>query len=136
MKAPAALLWERALTAFKSAKVLLATDAEGAVSRAYYAAFYAASAVFAGEKKYFLRHSALRAAVHKELIHGGRWPEERGRDYRMLSESRETADYGEMRAVSEETAEEAIEAARRILEEVSRSQPGAFPLPPDFFQVT
>ena len=75
--------------------------------------------------------SALRAAVHKELIHRGRWPEERGRDYRMLYESREAADYGDTRAVSEETAQAAIEAAGRILHEVSRSQPDVFLLPPD-----
>jgi uncharacterized protein (UPF0332 family) len=131
MKVPSALLWERALTALASARILLPTDPEGAASRAYYASFYAVSALFALEEKYYSRHSALRAALHKELIHGGRWPEERGRDYRLLYESREAADYGDTRAVSEETGQEAIAAAGRILQEVSRSQPDLFLLRPN-----
>ena len=39
-----------------------------AVNRAYYACFYAASAVLPRMGKKFVKHSGLRAAVHQDLV--------------------------------------------------------------------
>lgn len=73
MKRYAADLWERAQRSLATARMdLSAGDSDAAASRAYYAAFYAVSALFALEGKSYRKHSALDSAVHKELVHSGR----------------------------------------------------------------
>jgi len=42
-----------------------------AVNRAYYACFYAASAVLLLQGEKFVKHSGVRAALHKKLIKTG-----------------------------------------------------------------
>jgi uncharacterized protein (UPF0332 family) len=44
------------------------TRMEFAVNRAYYACFYAASAVLLRLGKKFVKHTGLRAAVHQDLV--------------------------------------------------------------------
>lgn len=107
--------WQRAQRAIQSATTLLASDPESAVSRAYYAAFHALTALFALRGQSFNKHAALRSALHKDLIHAGDWPAELGKDYDLLTELRETGDYGGTTRVSEENARRAIEAAQRII---------------------
>src|SRR5947208_2156058 len=43
-----------------------------AVNRAYYACFYAASAVLLQEGCKFVKHSGVRSAVHQDLVKTGR----------------------------------------------------------------
>ncbi|MBN2562960.1 MAG: HEPN domain-containing protein [Phycisphaerae bacterium] len=43
-----------------------------AVNRAYYACFYAASAVLLSEGRKFVKHSGVRAALHRHLVKTGR----------------------------------------------------------------
>jgi len=64
-----------------------------AVNRAYYAAFYAASAALLHRGRTFTRHAGLRAAVHSELIKSGHVDPEWGRAFDRLFESRQRADY-------------------------------------------
>lgn len=71
MNAEAADLWSRALQALRTAKSNLAIDPDAAASRAYYVAFYAVSALFALQGKTFSKHSALRGALHRDLIKAG-----------------------------------------------------------------
>ena len=55
-----------------------------AINRAYYACFYAASAVLLRDKQKFVKHKGVRAAVHKNLVKAGApdessqvpWPEQ------------------------------------------------------------
>lgn len=68
MNPEAAALWDRAQKAVASARALVETDADGAASRAYYAAFYAVSALFSVEGKAFTKHTAVAAAVHRDLV--------------------------------------------------------------------
>ena len=56
-------LWDRAQKALAAARRELAVDPDLAASRAYYAAFYAVSALLAAEGSTFTRHSAVEAAV-------------------------------------------------------------------------
>lgn len=64
--------WDRAREAFRSAQLLVAHNGfDSAVSRAYYAAFHAVTALFALEGRTFTKHSALEAAVHRDLVKGG-----------------------------------------------------------------
>jgi uncharacterized protein (UPF0332 family) len=83
-----------------------------AVNRAYYACFYAASAVLllAGHK--FVKHSGLRGAVHRELVKNGRLAPEWGKAYDRLFEARQTADYLAWAEVDPAEAEELLAMAR------------------------
>ena len=127
MNAEAADFWSRALQALRTAKDLVGTDSDASASRAYYAAFYAVSALFALQGKTFAKHSALRTALHRDLIKAGRWSVERGEDYSLLLKLRDTGDYGGGIHVSSEEAAEAVEAAHHILLAVREISPEPFP---------
>lgn len=122
--------WHRALRALDSARILKATDPDGSVSRAYYAAFYAVSALFAAQGKTFSKHSALEAAVHRDLVKQGRWSKQLGCDYSALVGFRTTGDYGVLEHVSEADAEEALLAAGRIVRAVHNEHLKDLPSPP------
>ena len=123
MKEFAGSQWERAQRTIKTAVALLESDPESATSRAYYAAFHALTALFALRSRSFKKHTALRAALHKELIKTDQWSVELGRDYDFLMDLREISDYSGVGRVSEENARCAVEAAQRVItacqEEVS-----------------
>jgi uncharacterized protein (UPF0332 family) len=131
MKAAPSDLWARALRALRTALLTLPPDPDATSSRAYYAAFYAVSALFALEGKTFTKHAAVESAVHRDLVKTGRWPVERGKEYSFLFELRSTGDYGGAEHVSDEEAREALEAARRILQAVHDASPQDFPKPDD-----
>jgi len=95
--------------------MLVESDPESAASRAYYAAFHALTALFALRGQSFKKHTALRAALHRDLIKSGEWPRERGKDYDLLTELREASDYGEMARIIDQDARRAVEAAQRII---------------------
>ena len=120
-------LWQRALDAIRVAKHDLVVSADAAASRAYYAAFYAVSARFALEGKTFARHSAVEAAVHRDLVKAGLWPKDLGERYSMLVELRSISDYGDVEHVSPQEAKDAIAAATAILDSVRESSSGRFP---------
>ncbi|MCK4627105.1 MAG: HEPN domain-containing protein, partial [Phycisphaerae bacterium] len=104
--------------------VLLSPDA--AASRAYYAAFYAVSAYFALQDKTFSRHSAVEAAVHRDLIRPGIWKEALGKGFSRLGQLRNRGDYGGNRHVSNEDAEESVQTATRILQAVAQTDSEVF----------
>ena len=126
MNARAADLWERAKKALAVAKAVSTLDPDSAASRAYYAAFYAR---FVLEGKTFRKHSAVEAAVHRDLVKAGIWPAELGQGYSRLSETRSIGDYGEMEHVSEASSAEAIQIAGEILSAIAREHPREFTLP-------
>lgn len=116
-------MWARSKEALRTAEADLSVSSDAAASRAYYAVFYAVSALFALEGCEFSKHSQVRAAVHRDLVKTGRWPVERGEDYSFLLRLRETGDYGGSRHVSGDEADEAIVAAKRIIELVRKAHP-------------
>ena len=95
-------------------------------SRAYYAAFYAVSAHFILQDKTFSKHSAVEAAVHRDLIRPGEWPKELGRGFSRLVQLRSRGDYGGNRHVSDTDAEESIQIAAEILQAVAKANPKVF----------
>jgi len=121
-------LWERAVKTIQDAGMSLSFSPDNAANRAYYAAFYAVSALFASEERFFKKHTATRAAVHKELVNTGRWNESLGDDYDKLLGLREVADYGVLQHTSPEEAREAIEQADRVLHAVHEARPDLFPI--------
>lgn len=122
-------LWGRAQKALVAAERELTLDPDLAASRAYYAAFYAVSALFALEERTFTRHSAVESAVHRDLVKTGRWSVELGAAYSSLIQARETADYGGVEHLAPEDAHGAVDAAKQILTAIARLLPLAGDLP-------
>jgi uncharacterized protein (UPF0332 family) len=121
--------WDRALEAFRGAQLLVAHGGfDSAASRAYHAAFHAVTALFALEGRTFTKHSALEAAVHRDLA--GRWSADLGRDYSFCLDVRGVGDYGSDVRVDVSQATDAIEAARRILLAIHEALPADFPAVP------
>ena len=111
-------LWDRAKAALHAARANLSIDADTAAWRAYYAGFYAASALFASEGVTFTKHSGVESAVHRDLVKAGRWPQARGADYSDLRKLRQTGDYGGHVRVATSEAVEAVAGAERVLDAV------------------
>jgi uncharacterized protein (UPF0332 family) len=63
----------------------------------------------------FTKHTAVRAALHRDLIQSGALSVELGRDYDFWLDLRETADSGGIAEASLASAKKAIEKARAIL---------------------
>lgn len=111
--------WQRAMRALASARLLLeAGDHDGAASRAYYAAFHAFSAVFALEGVTHTKHTQLEAAVHRDLIRGGRIGAASGQALSTLREYRTRGDYGGADHVNAAAAELGVRAATEVIESI------------------
>ena len=124
--------WDRAVDALRDAHLLLANGGfDGAASRAYYAAFHAVTALFALDGRMFAKHSALEAAVHRDLVKAGSWPADLGRDFSFCVELRGVGDYGADVRVDVKQATDGITSARRILVAVRGALPVNFPPVPD-----
>lgn len=124
--------WDRAVDALRDAHLLLANGGfDGAVSRAYYAAFHAVTAMFAFQGRTFSKHSALEAAVHRDLVKAGSWSADLGRDFSFCVELRGVGDYGAEVRVDAKQATDGITSARRILIAVRDALPADFPPVPD-----
>ena len=87
--------WAKSNRSLAAAEATLDTDPDSAASRAYYAAFHGVTAVLAGRGMEFTKHTAVRAALHRDLIQSGAIPADLGRDYDFLLDLRETGDYGD-----------------------------------------
>jgi uncharacterized protein (UPF0332 family) len=88
-----------------------------AVSRAYYAAFYAAEAALfvLGETR--SKHSGVLAAFERQVVREGGVDPAAGRLLRSLFRRRNEADYGSVQA-SQEQAEAAVGDAERVVDAV------------------
>jgi uncharacterized protein (UPF0332 family) len=118
--------WQRAIRTLDAARKNLLIDPDTAASRAYYAALYAVSAHFALQGKTFEKHTALEAAVHRDLVRPGIWPKELGGAYTRLMQIRARGDYGGAKHVSPDAAEEAVHAAADIARAVAQINPVEF----------
>ena len=107
--------WTKAMRSLAAAEATLDTDPDSAASRAYYAAFHGVTAVLSARGMEFTKHTAVRAALHRDLIQSGALSVDLGRDYDFLLDLRETADYGGVAEASLASAAKAIEKARTIL---------------------
>jgi len=103
---------ERANESVEAAKELVASRfCDFAASRAYYAAFYAATAAMLAEELELSKHSAVIASVHQRLVKTGRVDKQQGKNLNWLFELRSVGDYGATVHVSREDAERAIRVA-------------------------
>jgi uncharacterized protein (UPF0332 family) len=107
---------DRAEQSIKAAEELSAGGFyDFAASRAYYAAFYAATAVLLNEGLEFSKHSGVIASVHQRLVKTGKLDKEQGKDLNWLFELRNIGDYGVTVHVSKQDAEKAIQVAQTFL---------------------
>ena len=63
-------------------------------SRAYYAAFYAASALLLSDGLDTSKHSGVIALIHQHFVKSGKLNKEQGRNLNWLFELRSVGDYG------------------------------------------
>lgn len=90
-----------------------------AASRAYYAAFYAATAVLLHEGLEMSKHSGVIASIHQRFVKTEKLDKEQGKSLNWLFELRGVGDYGGTAHVSHQDAEQAIEAAEKFLKAAS-----------------
>jgi uncharacterized protein len=91
-----------------------------AVNRAYYACFYAASAVLLNEGQKFVKHSGVRAAVHRHLVRTGRIEPQWGQLYDLLFQRRGQADYLELAAFDAVQVAELLQNAEGFVAQMER----------------
>ena len=110
---------ERAEQAVNAAqKLLLDGYCDFAASRAYYAVFYAASALLLQEGLEFRKHSGVIATIHQRFIKTGRMEKEFGKNINWLFELRSIGDYGVTAHVPAADAELAISTAMSFIQKV------------------
>lgn len=86
-----------------------------AVNRCYYAAFYAASAALLAKGHRFVKHSGVRAAVHRHLVKTGRLPTEWGQQYDQLYDERTQGDYIAFASFEADDVRSMLERATRLV---------------------
>lgn len=91
-----------------------------ALSRAYYAAFYAASALLLSQGIVRSKHSGVQAALGEFFIKAGHLEAEYGEIYAALREVREAGDYDVYFVPASELAELALDRSARFVERVKR----------------
>ena len=112
-------LWQRAQEALRATGTLLAAGfPDFAAARAYYAAFYAVSALLLAEGKTFRSHRGVVALLHRDYVRPGRLPMAMGRILSTLSDLRSVGDYGGAAHVSHAAANMALREAQQFLEAI------------------
>jgi uncharacterized protein (UPF0332 family) len=92
---------KRAETSIKAAKDMIEKEYHDiAASRAYYAAFYAASALLLNENIDTTKHSGVIASIHRLFVKAGKLDKEQGRNLQWLFDLRGVGDYGVSEHVS------------------------------------
>ena len=110
---------ERADQALAAAETLITGGfIDFAASRAYYAVFYAATAILLRKEKAFSKHSGVMAAIHKYFVKPGKLEKQVGKDLNWLFELRGLGDYGVTSHVPKEEALKAIQIAEDFVRQV------------------
>jgi uncharacterized protein (UPF0332 family) len=91
-----------------------------AVNRAYYACFYALSAVLLQDGHRFAKHSGVRAAPHRHLVRAGKLDAAWGSYYDRVFDYRQRGDYQELTVFEAEQVRELCDQAQGFLSEMSR----------------
>jgi len=91
-----------------------------AVNRAYYACFYAASAVMLQQGKEFVKHAGLRGAIHKDLVKAGKLLPKWVKVFDRAFENRQAADYLVLFTFESAQVEQLILDATGFVQEMRR----------------
>jgi uncharacterized protein (UPF0332 family) len=108
--------WDKALESLKAARRELEAGAYAfAINRAYYALFYAVSALLLEEGRRFSKHSGVRAAFNRDIIQPGRLSRKHGDLYNQLFRDRQEGDYIAFTTFDARYVQEKIEACEELL---------------------
>lgn len=112
---------QRAETSLHAARDMIKNGYEDiAASRAYYAAFHAASALLLKENIDTSKHSGVISAIHRFFVKEGKLGKEQGKNLNWLFELRNVGDYGVSQHVSSEEAHKAVKVADEFIDSVRR----------------
>jgi len=110
---------ERAETNLQVARELLDKGYyDVAASRAYYAAFYSASALLLNNGIDTSKHSGVIALIHQHFVKNGQLSKEQGRNLNWLFELRNVGDYGVSVHVNLGETQRALDIAKNLFEAV------------------
>jgi len=84
-------------------------------NRAYYAIYYALTAVLCLESMAFKKHKDTIAYFNKNYVHGGKFPGDIGRKIAKSVKIRHVSDYDEFYIASREEAENQISTANEVI---------------------
>jgi len=109
-------LFQKAKQSLNASKYLLTGGYyDFALSRAYYAMFYIASAILLGDNLTFSKHSGVISAFGREFAKTGRVPVEFHRQLKEAQDLRNLGDYGAVNLISQEEAELQIQRAEAFV---------------------
>ena len=86
-----------------------------AASRAYYSAFYAATALLLNEGLEYKKHSGVISAIHQHFVKTGKIDQVHGKNLNWFFELRSVGDYGVTIHVPDDEAQHAIVKAEEFL---------------------
>ena len=111
----------RAEALLQAAKLLRESDLlDDSASRSYYTAFHAASALLLSQNLTFRSHAGALRSIGLNFVKTGKLDRVFGQNLNWLAEVREVGDYGEIRRVDIETADQAIVKATAFLGQVKQ----------------
>ncbi|MBK1621010.1 DNA-binding protein [Lamprobacter modestohalophilus] len=109
----------KAVEKLRVAEMLVANGAwDDAVSRAYYAAFHAISALHLSQGQTFSSHAQSIGRFNKDFVRSGMFSKEFTAILTRLFEDRQSGDYDVSGLVTAEDAQRDVDDARRLLEAI------------------
>lgn len=112
---------ERAEEEYQTAELLFANDKlKAANNRAYYAIYFAITAVLCFEPIAFKKHKDTIAYFNQHYVHADKFPKELGRAISKAAKVRHASDYDDFYIASREEAEKQIQTAGNLIELVRK----------------
>lgn len=109
-------LFDRGRRFVKSAELLIKDkDYESAVSRSYYAMFFAVEALLLSKGRSFSSHKAVISAFNEDFVKSGVFKKELSKALIRAFEKRQVSDYESSFSIKEKEAKEILESARSFI---------------------
>jgi len=113
-------LMQKAQRYLKSAKLLSNDgDYESAVSRIYYAMFYAAQAALLTKKLTFSSHKGVISAFGENFVKTGTFPKDMGKELNRAFEKRQLGDYEYVFVIGQDEAKQLLISGKNFVDNIS-----------------
>ena len=111
---------QKAQRYLKSAKLLSNDgDYESAVSRIYYAMFYAAQAALLTKKLTFSSHKGVISAFGENFVKTGTFPKDMGKELNRAFEKRQLGDYEYVFVIGQDEAKQLLISGKNFVDNIS-----------------
>lgn len=118
-RSAAVLRMENARATLADARLMLASGSiRSAANRAYYAMFYAATALAVAKGVVLAKHHGVLAFIHKECVQSGDLAREHGRALQKAFEDRSEGDYQDILKLKAQDVAHTAAAAERFIDAV------------------